>query len=426
MTSSVSASSAARVRPSVWRVLLPIGLGTALSLMGDTALYAVLPTHVAEAGVTLASVGILLSANRWIRLLLNGPAGLLYDRWPRRWFFIPALFIGTLSTALYGWTTGFWPLLAGRLLWGVAWSGIWVGGNTIILDVTTPEDRGRWTGLYQLSFFLGGALGFPVSGLLTDWLGFHPALQVAAVVTGVGALLALLLLPETHGRHTVEPAVEPLAAETASPPAAPRVPPPPAKAVDGTALAAATLLYGANRFVVAGVISASLGLLIEAGWGEVRLGSGVVGIATLTGALLGTNTLISMFAAPLAGHWSDRLRSRWQVVALGLVPGVVGLALLSTIHPWAIIPGVLLVAVAGGSNQSLATALLGDATLGHRRGRAMGWMHTFGDLSSAAAPLLVYAVLPWLGLTRIYLVCAGLLLALLLWAARRAAGPRVA
>jgi MFS family permease len=425
MTSSVSVPSSTRLRPSAWRVLLPIGLGTALSLMGDTALYAVLPTHVNEAGVTLASVGILLSANRWIRLLLNGPAGLLYDRWPRRWFFIPALFIGTLSTALYGWTTGFWPLLVGRLLWGVAWSGIWVGGNTIILDVTTPADRGRWTGLYQLSFFLGGALGFPVGGLLTDWLGFHPALQVAAVVTGVGALVALLLLPETHARNAPVPDVEPLASDP-PPEAAPRLPPQPSKAVQGTALAAATLLYGTNRFVVAGVISASLGLVIEAGWGEVRLGRGVVGIATLTGALLGINTLISMFAAPLAGHWSDRLRSRWQVVALGLVPGVVGLGLLSTIHPWAIIPGVLLVAVAGGSNQSLATTLLGDATAGDRRGRAMGWMHTFGDLSSAAAPLLVYAVLPWLGLTRIYLVCAGLLLALLLWSARRAAGSRLA
>ena len=33
------------------RVLFPLGLGTALSLVGDTTLYAVLPTHTAEAGV---------------------------------------------------------------------------------------------------------------------------------------------------------------------------------------------------------------------------------------------------------------------------------------------------------------------------------------------------------------------------------------
>ena len=85
-----------------------------------------------------------------------------------------------------------------------------------------------------------------------------------------------------------------------------------------------------------------------------------------------------------------------------------------------IVPGVLLVAVAGGSNQSLATTLLGDVTAGARRGRALGVMHTFGDLSSAVAPLLVYAILPWVGLAGVYLICMGLLVALLLWALRLA------
>ncbi|MBL8055105.1 MAG: MFS transporter, partial [Anaerolineales bacterium] len=157
----------AAARRVIWRVLAPIGLGTALSLLGDTAMYAVLPTHTAALGVTVASVGVLLSANRWIRLALNNVAGSAYDRWPRRRLFVPALLLGALSTALYAFTQGFWPLLIGRLLWGAAWSGIWVGGNTIILDVATDRERGRWAGLYQLSFYLGGALGFPIGGLLT-------------------------------------------------------------------------------------------------------------------------------------------------------------------------------------------------------------------------------------------------------------------
>jgi hypothetical protein len=55
-----------------WSVLLLVGLSTSLSLLGDTALYTVLPTHTAETGVLLVSVGILLSANRFVRLLANG------------------------------------------------------------------------------------------------------------------------------------------------------------------------------------------------------------------------------------------------------------------------------------------------------------------------------------------------------------------
>jgi MFS family permease len=413
-----------RDKGSAWRVLLPIGFGTALSLMGDTALYAVLPTQAAAAGVSLASVGILLSANRWIRLFLNGPAGLAYDRWPRRRLFVPALFCGALSTALYALTYGFWPLLAARLLWGLAWAGIWVGGNTMILDVTTPADRGRWTGLYQLSFYLGSTLGFPTGGLLTDKLGYHRALWVAAGVSVLGALVALFFLPETRRWHA---ASSPLPSrEVAHGEADAQLHSQggvqPATWIERTLvrdpLAAATLLYSANRFVTAGVISATLGLLIQQRWGEAN---GIpLGVATLTGGLLGLSTLISMLTAPMAGRWSDHTRNRWQVVAGGLIPGVLGLGLLAIGHPAAIVLGVPLSAVAGGSNQSLATALLGDFTTRERRGRALGWMHTFGDFSSAIAPPLAYQLLPWIGLSGVYLACAAFLTGVLAWALRLA------
>ena len=196
---TVKAATAVSVHPS--RVLFPLGLGTALSLMGDATLYTVLPTHTVDAGITMAGVGIILGVNRAIRLLSNGPAGLAYDRWPRRGLFLPALFLGALSTAIYAATRGFWPLFVGRLLWGLAWSGIWVGGATMILDVTTPHDRGRWTGLYQTWFFLGTSLGSLCGGVLTDRIGYTATMWVGALVTLAGAVAALVLLPETRGAH---------------------------------------------------------------------------------------------------------------------------------------------------------------------------------------------------------------------------------
>jgi MFS family permease len=418
---------------SPWRVLLPVGLGTTLSLMGDTALYAVLPTHTANAGVAVVSVGLLLSANRWIRLLLNGPAGVAYDHWPRRSLFVPAMFVGAISTLLYAVTQGFWPLFIGRLLWGLAWSGIWVGGNTIILDVTTSADRGRWTGLYQLSFYLGGTLGFPMGGLLTDWLGYHQAFMVAASITGLGALIALLVLPETRGLQRSH--ALPTSSEAQSPPLAAADPAgelrlefsggsgaygkSPLATLRSTrreALVSATALYGVNRFVVAGMISSTLGLLLMERWGaELSIGGAVVGIATLTGVALGLSTLISMLAAPLSGTWSDRWGSRWAVAAVGLLAGALGMGLLAVGLPALVVLGAALIAITSGSNQSLATAVVGDQAEALRRGRSLGWMHTVGDFSSALAPPLAYAVLPWIGLPGIYVGCTILLLAMLAW-----------
>jgi predicted MFS family arabinose efflux permease len=186
-------------------VFWPVAISTALSLLGDTAMYTVLPTHNAQAGVTVASIGILLSANRWVRFVSNGGVGWLAERWPRRWLYVPALFIGVLATFMYAFTRGFWPLLVARLLWGIAWSGIWVIGNAIILDAAAEHQRGRWVGFYHTSFFMGGVIGAPLGGILTDRLGYGSAMGILAVLMLVGAMCALLFLPETRPQLTPSP-----------------------------------------------------------------------------------------------------------------------------------------------------------------------------------------------------------------------------
>ena len=393
------------------RVLIPLGLGTALSLMGDATLYAVLPTQAGAAGIALSSVGIILGINRAVRLLLNGPAGLAYDRFPRRRLFVPALFIGALSTAIYAATRGFWPLVAGRLLWGLAWSGIWVGGATMILDVTDSSDRGRWTGLYQTWFFLGAAGGAFAGGLLTDRLGYTATMWIGAGATTAGAVAAWLFLPETRG---AQPRVAAVGREV-------DVPSPTA----GRGLLVAASLQGINRFVVAGVLSATLGLVVQK-W--VQNGELSLGVATATGGLMAARTLLSMGSAPLAGALSDRLQNRWRVAGLASAVGAISMALLSVGGTAATLTGLLLGAAAGGGVQAIATTLTGDMARRARQGRAIGLLHTVGDLGSALGPPVAYALLPWIDLSGVYLICAGLfavgvVLVLRFWVSGLAAHP---
>lgn len=363
------------------RVLLPLGVGTALSLMGDGALYTVLPIHTAEAGIALSSVGIMLGINRVVRLFLNGPAGLAYDRWPRRRLFVPALFIGALSTAVYAATRGFWPLLFGRLLWGLAWSGIWVGGATVILDVTTAQDRGRLMGLYQTWFFLGAALSAFAGGLLTDWLGYGTTMWIGAAVTTAGGVVAFILLPETRSTH---PELDDPSIEESSP----RL-----RANPGLWVAAS--LQGINRFVTAGVLAATMALLVQDRLSSANL---ALGVATLTGVLMAGRTLLSMVAAPLAGTASDWLGNRWGVAAWGLAIGAVSMVLVAWGAPLAILAGVSLGAEAGGSVQALVTALTGEVVSQAQQGRAIGVLHTVGDLGSAIGPPAAYVLMPWIEL----------------------------
>jgi len=396
------------IRPN--QVLFPLGLGTALSLMGDATLYTVLPTHTADAGITLGSVGIILSANRAVRLLLNGPSGLAYDRWPRRWLFLPALFVGALSTATYAVMRGFLPLLIGRLLWGLAWSGIWVGGATMILDVTTVQNRGRWTGLYQTWFFLGAALGSLAGGALTDWLGYTATMWTGAALTTLGGVMAWLLLPETHGISQSTDAGQtgdghPVDFDSSSVDVKQH-----AHRTDG-GLWFAISVQGINRFVISGMMLATTGLLVQ---DRLQFAGAAIGVATLTGVLTAGRTILSMAAAPLAGTLSDRMGSRRIATTWGLASGAVGMLLLAWGAPIGILAGLSLIAVSGGSVQSLATTITGDLSSHAQRGRAIGLLHTAGDFGSAAGPAVAYALLPWTGLSGVYLLCAALFAASLI------------
>ncbi len=371
------------------KVLLPLGLGTALSLMGDATLYTVLPTHTADAGITLAAVGIILSANRIIRLFLNSPAGYAYDRFPRRKLFIPALFIGALSTAIYAASFSFWPLLAGRLIWGLAWSGIWVGGATIILDVSNDRDRGRWTGLYQTWFFLGSAIGAFLGGWLTDLIGYSHTMWFGAALTTMGGIVALIKLPETRTtnvKHNPDPISNT-----------------PKKWQPSGELLSVVSLNGINRFISAGILAATLALLVE---GQMKENNVVFGVATVTGILLGLRTILSMFAAPFAGTITDRRGNRWSVTIIGLIIGAIGMVFLIRGELIVILLGICFTALASGSIQALVTTRTGDLVNLSQRGKAIGLLHTVGDLGSAIGPVAAYALLRWITLNGLYLLSA--------------------
>lgn len=391
-----------------WRVLLAVGMGTALSLIGDAALYTVLPTHTAEAGVALAGVGVLLSANRWVRLAANGAVGWISDRWPRRRVFVPALFLGALSTAVYALRPGFILFLAGRLLWGIAWSGIWVAGNAIIFDISSDDNRGRWVGYYHVSFFLGAASGSFLGGLLTDWVGYQGAMGVAAGLTMLGALIALLFLPET--RHLKREEVS--GGETA-------VSTSPLPSPQTTQLSAAFGLLGVNRLVMAGILMSTFGLYLRDLLGEtIAVGHWTVGVTTLTGIGLGATALLNMLSAPLVGRLSDRVGNRWRVVSGSVTAGMAGFGLLALGLPLAVWFGLPLTSVASGSNQGLSTALVGDLAGEGRHGRFLGILFTVGDLGSAIGPPLAYGLLPLWGIQGVYRLCVvllGMMLLAALW-----------
>lgn len=397
-------NTAWRQRFSPQRILWIAGLGVALSLPGDLTLYIVLPTHVSEAGIVLANVGMMLSANRLIRIVINGPYGVLIERIPRRRIAVPALFIGAISSLLYT-IPGFWPLLLGRLMWGAAWSGIWLSASTIALDISTDMNRGRFVGWLQMWYFVGVGGSSLLGGALTDWLGYIDTFKVCFVITLTAAFGWWLLLPETQFHR----------AQTASP--KPKTP----TADRGSSgslwpMLTAIALLGVNWLIFLGIMGAVLPLLLEERIGDtLRLASIVIPLATFTGILTASNQLVSLLVSPLSGWISDYSQRRWQLVLFALVLGSVAMALTAVGAGAVLILATMLGAVATSVLQTQVMTLIGDYSSTNRRGRMIGILNTVGDLGSAGGPLLAYALLPLIALDGIFWLSTVVLMCTIPW-----------
>ena len=391
------------------QIITLLGIGTAISLLGDPTLYTVLPhpSIAAQVGIKLSMVGILLGVNRAVRLILNGPVGILYDRWPRRPLLIASLTIGSTSSILYALGSGLWPLFAGRVFWGLAWSLLWIGGNAVVLDISQESDRGKLSGKYQMWFLVGIASSSLLGGLMTDLFGFRASQWISAALIGLAALVWFFLFPETR-RAGQDRIPEQHDIKKQAP-------------ISWRIVLAASLPTFFARFISWGVLAATAILWLSGLIGQgLSWGNIYIPIATLTGLYTALSMLTSIGSAPASGFFSDRIGKRWPVLALATFLGAIGLWLMGAKSMPLFVPllGAVIVPVVGGGVETLIPAIIGDQISEKSRGRALGITNIFGDLGATVGPPFALGLLNlgWLTLGEIYQIGALLLVGVGLFA----------
>jgi hypothetical protein len=171
-----------------------VALVTAAALLGDTLLYSALPVNAARLGIDALAVGLVLSLNRWVRLLTNPVAARLYERVGAGALILTALALGVISTAAYALPAALLLFLAARCVWGMAWSLLRLGTLLSAIEGAaglpvaagerprTGRALGNTRAIYGLGY-VGGALYAPIA---VEALGWGPA------VLGAAALMLLL------------------------------------------------------------------------------------------------------------------------------------------------------------------------------------------------------------------------------------------
>jgi MFS family permease len=281
-----------------------------------SAIAPLLPTYVADLGLSKAQAGVLSASYAAGTLIAALPAGLLAARLgPRRTVIAGLLLLGVASV-VFGFAEDF-PLLAtARLSQGAAGALIWSGALTWLVAASPPERRGSVIGT-ALGTAIMGALVGPALGALaaeaSTEIVFTGVLGVAMVLAVFAARLPETRRPEAQKMHEVAEAIlsRPILIATAL-------------------VAIPSVMFGAVEVLVPLQI-AELG-----GGHELIAGSFIVG-AALEAAL-----------APIAGRYSDRVGRRAPFVG-GLAVCAAAMTAIAVAQSLGVVlAGLILTSMGGG------------------------------------------------------------------------------
>ncbi|HEY0750158.1 MAG TPA: hypothetical protein VGD26_03320, partial [Chitinophagaceae bacterium] len=96
----------------------------AFASLGDAFLYIVLPVHAIEMNVPLTWVGVLLSVNRFVRIISNQLFARLLNFYGFRRITIYAAVFSVITTLLYGIADIIITWIIARIIWGLCYSAL--------------------------------------------------------------------------------------------------------------------------------------------------------------------------------------------------------------------------------------------------------------------------------------------------------------
>jgi len=372
---------------SGWRAIVGSSSIMSLALLGDALLYAVLPAYAEDFGLTLPWVGVMLSANRFVRVFAYGVLARLTQRVGVRRMCIVAAVTATTSTALYGFGHGPAMILAARVLWGLTYGVLVL--VTLSYAVEYRARAGTRVGVGQAIQRVGPIVALFAGAWLVGVVGPNMAFALLAIPTALSLLIALSL-PKADSEATKRQKPASLARP---------------KPID--------VLYFLQGYGVDGVFAISITLIFAR---EAPLADAVMS----GGALLAMRHFGEAIAAPLFGWIADRFGARRVFVAAAVLTmsGFVLVAVGATVI------GALIMLLFRGALASLGPAVITQSLAADDEAIGpLARMQAWRDFGAACGPLATGFLLTFLSAEAQHAAMAVAMAGGLLYWALSAYGP---
>ena len=177
-----------------WIIVVTIITSTIIELIDTTIVNVSINTMSGNLGAALEDTAWVITSYAIANVIIIPMTSFLAEKIGRKQYYIGSILLFTLASAMCGFSTNLWELVAFRFIQGIGGGALLSTSQAILFETFPPKERGTASGIFSLGIIIGPSIGPVMGGYIVDNLSWQWIFYVNIPIGIMAAVLSAFYL----------------------------------------------------------------------------------------------------------------------------------------------------------------------------------------------------------------------------------------